>query len=104
VLLVLWAIRIKAAWFTPRPEVILRQDIVSAEKRYIYRHLILHYAEATIANSWVSEDKARRLSRAQVCLLAAFVLAVLMGLSRAIFSVPDKPSSPAALPSATSTD
>ncbi len=103
VLFVLWGIRVKAEWFEPRPEIILRQDVLNAEVRYLYRHLILHYTEAFIANSWVSEVKARRLMRAQGFLLAAFVLAVLVGLSRAFASFPAMPTSPAAVPSATST-
>ncbi len=61
---VLWGIRIKAAWFCPRPEIILRQEAATFDEGYLYRDLIVHYAEATIANSWVSEGKARMLMRA----------------------------------------
>lgn len=103
IIFVLWGIRIKAAWFGPRPEIIFRQDILAAEERYLYRHLILHYTEALIANSWVSEIKARKLMCAQAFLVAALFLAVLIGLGRAFVSLPTSPTSPAALPSTTST-
>ena len=99
VLFVLLGIRIKPAWFEPRPEIIIRPDILAAEERYLYRHLILHYTEALIANSWVSEIKARKLMRAQACLMVALVLAVLLGLGRAFVGLPvGNSTSPAAAP------
>lgn len=97
-LFVLWGIRIKAAWFCPRPEIILREQIATFDEGYLYRDLILHYAEATIANSWISEGKARMLIRAQACLLSAFVLAVAIGLCRAVVNTPSTQTVQAASP------
>jgi len=84
VIFVLLGIKIHAAWFPPNPELIIRSEILTVERRYLYRDLILHYTEVFMANWRVSEGKADMLTRGQFSLLAAFIIALIVGLARAL--------------------
>ncbi len=83
---VLAGIRVRAAWFPLNPELIIRREILAAEPRYLYRDLVLHYTEVFMANWRVSEEKADMLTCGQFSLLAAFAVAVIIGLARAFLT------------------
>lgn len=107
--LVLWGIRVRAGWFGPNPDLMIRADVLAGPLEHLHRHLILHYGESVVANSHAAESKATLLEWGQVFLLAAFFLAAVVGLARGFASLPTrhagaKPgASSTTVPSATAT-